>query len=285
MLVGAHESIQGGLARAVARGRADGCRALQIFTKAPQTWKSPTIKDAQAEAFQLARSEGDVGPVMVHDSYLINLCAENTETRTKSWAAFKEEAGRCDQIGAEYLVFHPGSPGSADEQEAVVLIAECLVETLAMTERVQILLENTAGQGKHLGYAFAQLIAIIERAGASERLGVCFDTCHAFAAGYDLRTESSARAVFSEFDDVVGAKRLRAFHLNDSRKPLGSRVDRHARIGKGEIGIALFRYLVNASRFRHLPSVLETPVPNGETYAMEIDLLKSLQVDTPHACR
>ena len=222
---------------------------------------------------------------MVHDSYLINLCAENPATRTKSWAAFKEEAERCDQIGAEYLVFHPGSPGNADEKEAVVLIAECLVETLAMTERVHILVENTAGQGKHLGYGFDQLIAIIEKAGASERLGVCFDTCHAFAAGYDLRTEPLARAVFREFDDVVGVERLRGFHLNDSRKPLGSRVDRHALIGKGEIGIELFRYLVNASRFRSLPGVLETPIPKGETYAAEIDLLKSLQVDTPHACR
>ncbi len=276
MLLGAHESIQGGLDRAVSRARADGCEVFQIFTKAPQAWKTPPIDGTAATAFMSARKAGGFGPVMVHDSYLINLCAVNPDIRRKSRAAFAEEARRCDQIGAEYLVFHPGSPGTLDENEAVTLVADCLVETLAATEHVAILVESTAGQGKHIGYRFEQLAAIIEAAGASNRLGVCFDTCHGFAAGYDLRTEKSARSVFREFDHIVGADRLKAFHLNDSQKPLGSRVDRHALIGRGEIGIELFRYLVNEPRFKELPGVLETPIAKGQTYRDEVDLLKSL---------
>ncbi len=276
MLFGAHQSIQGGLERSVSRAHGDKCQAFQIFTKAPQAWKTQPIADRTAKAFISAQKKRGLGPLLVHDSYLINLCAPNIDTRRKSWAAFKEEAQRCDQIGAEYLVFHPGSPGDLTETEAVALVAEGLQEALAATQHVTILVESTAGQGKSIGHRFEQLFAIIEEAGATERLGVCFDTCHSFAAGYDLRTERSARAVFREFDDIVGATRLRAFHLNDSKKPLGSRVDRHALIGQGEIGEDLFRYLVNDPRFKKIPGVLETPIPKGETYRAEVELLESL---------
>jgi len=276
MRFGAHESIQGGLDRACSRVRRDGGQVVQIFTKAPQIWKSPPLQEDAIEAFKEARNENQLHTVLVHDSYLINPCSENTETRDKSWQAIQKEAKRCDQLGAEYLVIHPGSPGNLSEKEGIALAAECLKQTLAETQQVTILVETTAGQGKSLGHRFEHLAAIIEKAGSSQRLGACLDTCHMFAAGYDIRDETSARAVLKEFDKVVGAARLRAFHLNDSKKPLGSRVDRHERLGKGEIGLDLFRFLANEPRFAEVPGILETPITKGETFGPEIDLLNSL---------
>ncbi len=277
MLLGAHQSIKGGFSTAVERAANDGCQALQIFTKAPAIWKTSPIDPDEAERFRLTRAELKIGPVLVHDSYLVNPCAKNPETRRKSWRALEDEARRCDLLGVEFLVLHPGSPGDAGDEEGFDLAAECTARALDASSKVQFLIETTAGQGKSIGHRFEHLAAIIEGAGDDERLGVCLDTCHSFAAGYDLTSPESASRVFAELDAIVGAGRLRALHLNDSKKPLGSRVDRHALIGRGEIGPDLFRWLINEPRFRDIPGILETPVPKEETYRKEIDLLTSVK--------
>ncbi len=276
MLLGAHQSIKGGFSKAVERAASDSCKALQIFTKAPAIWKTPPIDPDEAARFRLARAELKIGPVLVHDSYLVNPCAKSPETRRKSWRALEEEATRCDLLGAEYLVLHPGSPGDAGDEDGFALAAECVARALDAASMVHLLIETTAGQGKSIGHCFEHLAAIIERAGGDERIGVCLDTCHSFAAGYDLTSPEAAAGVFAELDAIVGADRLRALHLNDSKRPLGSRVDRHALIGQGGIGPELFRWLVNEPRFRDIPGILETPVPKGETYRNEIDFLTSV---------
>jgi len=277
MLIGAHQSTAGGLERAFARAREDGCEAMQIFTKAPQTWREPDLSPAQIEAFRRARQESGVRVVVSHGAYLVNPCAPNEEVLAKSQAALIAEARRCDQLGVEALVLHPGSPGQLGRDRGVELAARTVGKALEASERVRILVENTAGQGQSIGAALEDLRDIIQLAGASTRLGVCFDTCHAFAAGHDLRTPDQATEVLGRLDLLVGAARLGALHLNDAKKELGSRVDRHEPLGAGRLGLALFGHLVNAPRLATVPGILETPLGEGETYAREIGLLKSLR--------
>lgn len=279
MLIGAHESIQGGFFRAVERAQEDGCESLQIFTRSPSVWKAKPILDEDAKRFEESTRQSGLENVIVHDSYLINLCAKSPSIRQKSLAGLTEEAQRCEQLGIDRLVLHPGSPGDLGDEQGIHLVSEGLVQVLTETSSVSLLLENTAGQGKGIGHRFEHLAQMIALAGAPDRLGVCFDTAHALAAGYDLSTPDNAVLVFDEFDQVVGHSRLRAIHLNDSLKPLGSRVDRHARIGQGEIGLETFRWMVNAERFSGLPAVLETPIEKKETYAAEVTLLKSLRAN------
>jgi len=273
---GAHQSIQGGFARSIDRALTDNCSSLQIFTKAPSMWKAKPIADSDAGDFRTTRESAGIGPIVVHDSYLINPCAEKDELRAKSWNGLLEEGGRTEKLGIEYLVLHPGALGSLPENEGLELVAGCIDQVLAATGNLTILLETTAGQGTSIGHRFEQLAAIIELSQHPDRVQVCFDTCHVFAAGYDLRTTGKAKSVFAEFDSVIGLDRLAAFHLNDSKKELGTRVDRHALIGKGHIGIELFRYLANEPRFAHTPGILETPIPKGDTYRNEVLLLQSL---------
>jgi deoxyribonuclease-4 len=276
-LLGAHESIAGGMHRAVERASADGCDALQVFTRSPRAWKEPPRPtEDQIQLFAETRARLGIGPVMAHASYLANLCAADPALRGRGWSVLAADAGRCDLLGIELLVFHPGSPGTLSEDEGLDLVARCVEHVLERSERVTVLVENTAGQGSSLGHRFEHLAQIVDRAGGGGRVGVCFDTAHAFAAGYELDNARSARRVFDELDAVVGPGRLRALHLNDSQAPRGSRVDRHAMLGQGLIGDALFSWLVGQRRFAGLPAVVETPIPRGETYRGEIALLRSL---------
>lgn len=276
MLKGAHESTHGGFFRSIQRAVADGCDSVQLFTNPPKTWRQNPLEDDQIARFRSTRGEAGFGKVVSHASYLVNTCSANPDTRRKARAALVSEARRCDLLGIDLLVLHPGSPGKEDQLEAMELVAVALLEAIEESASVSLLLENTAGQGRSIGWRFEHLARIIERAGSHRRIGVCFDTCHAFAAGYDLRRPEGALAAFDELDSTIGAGRLGALHLNDSTTGLGSRVDRHARLGEGQIGLDLFRWIVNEPRFDSLPGIVETPLGQRETYRREMDLLESL---------
>jgi deoxyribonuclease-4 len=276
MRIGAHESIQGGFQRAVERAVADGCAAVQIFTKAPHIWREPEVTDADAERLRAARAASGIGPLVVHASYLINSCSASPSTRSKAVAALVAEARRCDLLGAELLVFHPGSPGDLGDDVGIALTAEAVRVALDASRAVRVLVENTAGQGKGIGWRIEQLAEILERAGGGARLGVCIDTCHAFAAGYALGTAAEIAAFFDGVDAALGAGRIGALHVNDAKSARGSRVDRHELIGKGALGLEPFRWLVNARRFADVPGILETPIGKGESYAAEVAALRAL---------
>lgn len=259
MLLGVHVSISGGFDQAVARGAALGCTAIQIFTKNASQWRGKTISAAEVAAFRAALSASEIKSVVAHDSYLINLAAPPGETREKSLAAFSDELERCALLGVPYLVMHPGAHLGDGVETGIERIAAAFRTIFAgAPASVTVLLENTAGQGTYLGSSFAELAAIIAQV-PEGRFGVCFDTCHAYAAGYDIATPAGFAAVLDEFERHLGLERLRAFHLNDSRKGLSSHVDRHEGIGSGALGIEAFRFLMNDPRFNEIPKILETP--------------------------
>lgn len=254
-----------------------GAKAFALFTRAPQRWVSKAISDKEAKAFKAACDEFGFTPdhILPHDSYLINLGAPDAEKLAKSREAFLDELKRCEQLGLTMLNFHPGSHlNEMEVDDCLDLIAESINLALAQTEGVTAVIENTAGQGSNLGFTFAQIAHIIDRVEDKSRVGVCIDTCHTFAAGYDLATPQGYDATWEEFDKVVGFKYLRGMHLNDSKKGVGSHVDRHESIGKGMIGIDFFRRLMNDSRFDNIPMILETP--DDTIWADEIALLYSL---------
>jgi deoxyribonuclease-4 len=259
--LGAHLSIAGGLPRAVDRAQASRCEALQIFTKSAGQWRARPLPPEEVAQFRQRVRETGLGPVVAHNSYLINLAASLPSLRDQSIAALREEVDRAEALGLDGLVMHPGSYTSGTEREGLRLIAEALGRLLEERPegRTTILLEHTAGQGTNLGHRFEHLAEIIDRLGGTPRVGVCLDTCHLLAAGYDICTPEGYRRTFREFDRLVGLERLKVFHLNDSKKPCGSRVDRHEHIGKGCLGLDPFRWLLNDRRFRHLPMLLETP--------------------------
>jgi deoxyribonuclease-4 len=254
-------SIAGGLPRAVDRAQASRCDALQIFTKSTGQWRARPLPPDEIEAFRARVRETGVRPVVAHNSYLINLAAADAVLRARSIAALGEELDRAEVLGLDGLVMHPGSYTSGNEEEGLRLIAAGLAGLMRERPgaRTMILLEHTAGQGTNLGHRFEHLAAIIERLHGSSRVGVCLDTCHLLTAGYDICSEEGYAATFRDFDRIVGLERLKVFHLNDSRKPCGSRVDRHEHIGKGCIGLEPFRRLLNDRRFAKLPMLLETP--------------------------
>jgi deoxyribonuclease-4 len=260
-LVGAHMSIAGGLHTAVERAVRAGCTALQMFVKNNNQWQGKPLTDADVATYQSALSNANLGPVVVHDTYLINLCAVDPVTLERSRAALQDELERCERLGIPYLNLHPGSHMGAGEEAGIERIAESLDIVHAATSgfRVKSVLETTAGQGSAIGYRFEHLRAIIDRVKDPDRMAVCVDTCHIFAAGYDIVTKKGYERTFQEFDDVVGIDRLVAFHVNDSKKGPGSRVDRHEHIGKGAIGLEGFRHLMNDPRFTKVPKLLETP--------------------------
>ena len=259
--LGAHLSIAGGLPRAVDRARASRCQSLQIFTKSAGQWRARPLPAAEIEAFRAGVARTGLRPVIAHNSYLINVAAAQRDLRVQSIAALLEEFDRAESLGLDGLVMHPGSYTTGTEREGLRLIAEALSRILearpAATTR--ILLEHTAGQGTNLGHRFEHLAEIIGRMGGTERVGVCLDTCHLLAAGYDICTEEGYRNTFAAFDQIVGISRVQAFHLNDSKKPCGSRVDRHEHIGKGCLGLEPFRLLLNDPRFAGHGMMLETP--------------------------
>jgi len=259
--LGAHLSIAGGLPRAVDRAEASGCDALQIFTKSAGQWRARRLPTEEIARFRRRVRETAIRPVVAHNSYLINLAAASPTLRQQSFAALGEELDRAEALGLDGLVMHPGSYTSGTEQQGLDLIAGALSRLLQERPRgrTRVLLEHTAGQGTNLGHRFEHLAYIIDRLQDSSRVGVCLDTCHLLAAGYDICTVEGYTATFRRFDELVGLGRIRVLHLNDSKKPCGSRVDRHEHIGKGCLGLEPFRMLLNDRRFAKLPMLLETP--------------------------
>lgn len=264
ILLGAHMSIAGGVHTAVDRATSIGCTALQVFTKNNNQWNGKPFTDNDIAQYKQKISTAGISPVVSHDSYLINLCAVNPDTLKKSRAAFVDELERCEQLGILLLNFHPGAHIGTGEEEGIKRICESLNIAHEKTKnfKVKSVLEATAGQGSAIGYTFEHLRKIIDGVDHFERMAVCIDTCHIFAAGYDIATEAGYEKTFAEFDAIVGLDRLVAFHINDSKKGLGSRVDRHEHIGKGAIGLTGFRLLMNDERFAHIPKILETPKSN-----------------------
>ena len=272
MLLGAHESIAGGLPRAIERAEAHGCEAVQVFVKNARGWAARPIDEGEASAFRKAARASPVLDTMAHASYLINLGAEPGQLRDRSLASLADELSRCQRLDIPGLVVHPG--GHADRVRGLGLAAEGIAEVLARTPGTSRLwLENTAGQGTTLGSRFEELGVLLQTV-KSDRLGICFDTCHAFAAGYDISTEAGYTRTMKDLGEAIGGlSQLRAFHLNDSQGPLGCRLDRHAEIGEGSIGLGAFRLLVRDPRFARIPGVLET---DSDRYPAGLERLRSL---------
>lgn len=260
-LLGAHMSISGGLHLAFDRLKEVQGKALQIFTKNERQWKAAAIEPEAAKLFVQYWQNAGAIPVAAHDTYLINLAAVDQIKLEKSVAAFAEELRRAELLGIPFLITHPGSHlGRGMEAGLRRLVKNLdLALDVSKTSAVAVLIETTAGQGTNLGSSFEEIAFILAESSNRERLGVCFDTCHAFAAGYDLRDEEAYHKTFREFDKIIGLQHLKFFHLNDSKKDFGSRVDRHEHIGKGCIGLEGFRLLLNDPRFKDHPMVLETP--------------------------
>jgi deoxyribonuclease-4 len=265
-LFGAHMSIAGGYHQALLAAQAYDCEAVQLFTKNSNQWQAKEITDQDVATFQEALRQTRVRMLVAHDSYLINLASPDENLYRRSLEAFVIEVQRAERLGLDYLVTHPGAHVGSGEEVGLGRVAQALDEVHRRCAgfRVQILLETTAGQGSSLGHRFEHLARLLELTEQAERLGICLDTCHVFAAGYALAPKAAYEATLKEFDQLIGLERLRAFHLNDSLKPLGCRVDRHAHIGRGCLGLEPFRLLVNDRRFRDLPMLLETPKEGDE---------------------
>jgi len=259
--LGAHLSIAGGLPRAVDRAQASRCEALQIFTKSAGQWRARPLPADEIALFRRRVRQTGIRPVVAHNSYLINIASSNPALRAQSVAALGEELDRAEALGLDGLVMHPGSYTGGSAEGGLALIADGLRLLLEQRRRgrTRVLLEHTAGQGTNLGHRFEHLADIIDRLQGTPRVGVCLDTCHLLTAGYDICSEDGYRATFEEFDRLIGLRRIKLFHLNDSKKPCGSRVDRHEHIGKGCLGLEPFRRLLNDPRFAALPMLLETP--------------------------
>lgn len=275
--IGAHVSASGGICNAILAAEAIGANAFALFTRNQRSWVSKPLAEEEVAAFKQLRQERgfEAKHILPHDSYLINLGCPNEENLTKSRAAFLDEMTRCQQLELPLLNFHPGAHlGQMSEEACLDQIAEEINGALAQTKGVTAVIENTAGQGSNLGFSFAQIARIIAGVEDKSRVGVCIDTCHAFAAGYDLSTEMGYRFTFDEFDDVIGAEYLKAIHLNDSKKGCGSHVDRHETLGNGAIGKAFFERFMKDERFDDMPIILETPDPT--IWSREIEWLRSL---------
>ncbi len=280
MLIGAHESIAGGMYHAFARGEADGTETLQIFTTYNTRWARRPLDDEEASLY-LSEAHRLGWPVMAHAPYLPNLASPDPELAERSTEVVLEELLRCETLGIRYLVLHPGSHMGAGEGRGLTRICRNLgrIHRWAPGLSSRILVENTAGQGTCLGHRVAHLGRILERTHQGDRLGVCIDTCHAFAAGYDLRDGAGYDHLVQRLEHHVGLGSVRAFHLNDSKRELGSRVDRHNHVGQGEIGLEAFRLLVNDPRWQDHPAVVETPSEEdgSSSFSRNIETLKGLR--------
>lgn len=276
--IGAHVSASGGVENAPVNAAELGANAFGLFIKNQRRWQAPPLTRSNIDRFRenCADHSFSARQILPHDSYLINLGHPDKEALAKSRDAFLEEIHRCEQLGLCYLNFHPGSHlKQIDEGECLATIAASINHCLARSEGVSAVLENTAGQGSSLGYRFQHLAEIIDQVEDKTRVGVCLDTCHLFVSGYDLRSQDDCQKVFTEFDRIVGFRYLRGMHLNGSKKELGSHVDRHHSLEQGTLGMAVFNYLINDSRFDQIPMILETV--DSAIWAKEINLLRSLQ--------
>ncbi|QVL32020.1 deoxyribonuclease IV [Telmatocola sphagniphila] len=278
-LFGAHMSISGGYHKAIEAAEEFGCETFQMFNKNASQWKGKVLVDEEVELFKDKLSTTKLKHPTAHDSYLINLASPDQALYQKSIDAFCEEIRRSDRFGLQYLVAHPGAHVESGEEaglERIVSALDEVCETLGEFQ-VMVLLETTAGQGTTLGHRFEHLGYILKNVKSPDKFGVCLDTCHVFAAGYDISQRSGYKTTFEEFDRTIGLKQLRLFHLNDSKKPLGSRVDRHEHLGQGCIGKTAFELLVQDPRFAKHPMILETPKSEGERKDMDRDNLKFLR--------
>lgn len=276
-LLGAHVPTAGGLHNAPAHGRDIGATAIQVFTRSQRQWAARPLADEEAGAFRQAMKASGVRSVMSHASYLINLASPDPVLSERGREAFRVEMTRCDALGIPLLVFHPGAHLGGGEEAGIVAVARSLDHVFGACRRARVaaLIEITAGQGSCVGHRFEHLAEMLSRVRSPERVGVCLDTCHLYAAGYDIATPRGYERTLLEFDRVVGLDKLRAIHLNDSRKPLGSRVDRHAPIGEGFLGLRTFRRLLADPRLREVPKVLETP-GGLPAWRRELALLRGL---------
>lgn len=278
-LLGAHTFVSGGPASAVVAAEKLGFTAIQIFTKNNNQYFARDLTEKEINDFRTKLSESNIKFVVSHDSYLINLCAKDPEGLAKSRQAFIKELERCEQLGIPHLNFHPGAHTGQGEEEGIKIIAESLNYAHSQTKgyKTKSMLEATAGQGSALGYRFEHLRKIIDLVDEKERMSVCIDTCHIFAAGYNIKDAKEYKKVIKEFDDIVGLDRLQCFHMNDSKKDLGSRVDRHDHIGKGFIGVEGFTNIMNDKKLERVPKILETPKEKDQKEDLEnIKVLQSL---------
>jgi len=279
LLIGAHTSTSGGVAVAVDLAAKLGFTAMQIFSKNNNRWSQKPFTEKDINDFKTKLAASNIKFTVVHDSYLINLCASSPEILEKSRTAYIDELNRCEQLGILYLNFHPGAHGGTGEKEGIKLIAESLNIAHEKTKgfKVSSMIEVTAGQGTALGYRFEQVREMIDLVDEKERMSVCIDTAHVFAAGYDIKSSEGYEKTIKEFDEIVGLDLLKCFHMNDSKKPLASRVDRHEHIGKGFIGKEGFKNIMNDKRLEHIPKILETPKGKEQLEDIEnIKVLKSL---------
>jgi deoxyribonuclease-4 len=272
-------SMAGGYYRAVEHARRAGCDCVQLFTKNNNQWRAKPITEDDADRFRKTLAELQIGHPIAHDSYLINLASPEKELWKKSVDAFVEELRRAELLGIPYVVAHPGAYTTSSEKAGIQRVVRALNEVHRQTKSIQAecLLETTAGQGSNLGWRFEHLAAMLDGVRNPERLGVCFDTCHVFAAGYPLGTEKEYRRTMREFNRLIGLARIRAFHLNDSKAKFGARVDRHAHIGRGEMGHAPLRFLLADRRFRKVPMYLETPKGKEADEDLDVINLRTLR--------
>lgn len=277
--LGAHMSIAGGAHLAIDRAVAAGCNVVQVFTRNSNQWKGKAISDKDVRLFREKFESSGLYDVVSHDIYLINLASPPGEMRDKSIAAFKDEMETCARLGINKIVMHPGSHLSDSPQSGLARIIEAFDLLFCEVPQFEgkVLLETTAGQGSNLGRTFEELQAIMEGSRFSGRFGVCLDTCHVFAAGYDMTTQEGYTDTMEQFERVIGLNRLECFHFNDSKKGLGSRVDRHDHIGQGQLGLNPFRFILNDPRFVAVPKILETPKgDNDEMDAVNLGILRGL---------
>jgi deoxyribonuclease-4 len=280
--LGAHLSVSGGKHKAIERGKEINCESLQIFIRSVRAWSSGPLKERDIQKFLNTRKKiKDIWPILSHNSYLINLAGTDEEKLQKSHDAMLDELHKADELQLDYVNMHPGVKDEDEKDDkALKRVSYQLNKIIAETSnhKAKILLETTAGQGNALGYDLSHLITIIDEIEVKDRIGVCFDTCHSFAAGYDFRTKLEYDKLWQEFDDIIGLHYLYAFHLNDAQKDLGSKVDRHAHIGEGKIGKNGFRLLVNDHKFKDIPGILETPVNDYKVeYADNLETLRDLE--------
>lgn len=275
-LIGSHLSISGGVSKAADIAEMLNIKTMQIFTKNNNRWESKPFEKNEIDRFRLRVKELGIGPVIAHDSYLVNLCAADKDILQKSRESFLDEVFRCEQLGIQYVNFHPGGHKGMSEKDGIELIAESinLVHHVTKDYKVKSMLEVTAGQGSAIGYKFEHIREIIDLVEDKKRMCVCIDTAHIFAAGYDIRTPGKYEATMQLFDDIIGLKLLKCFHLNDSKKSLGSRVDRHDHIGEGQIGLQGFANIMNDTRFVKVPKILETP--KDKDYSQDVMNIKRL---------
>ncbi len=283
LLIGAHTSAQGGAHNAIWQGQEIGATTVQLFTSNQKRWEGKQITDAEVSLFKEAVQATGLKKIMSHDSYLINLGSPNPESLEKSRNAFKEELIRCQRLGLAFLNFHPGASLESPEEECLDRIVDSLLlmQDLAEQGHTRLLLESTAGQGSSIGWRFEHLGYLTQRLHKKIPIGVCLDTCHLFVAGYDIRTEEGWETTLKQFDALIGLKHLYAFHINDSLKPFASRKDRHAHLGKGEIGLECFRVMMNHPVMRELPKYLETP-EGPSLWKKEIALLREFATHEIH---